>query len=282
MSYLRHVGRLLRAAFLLVNGSALLLLLISSVCQAQTTITNIDDDPITSPNDTYNDNGAWAWEEDPGIGGCVNGVCHATAALSHVSDVTTDGQAMRLDLNKINDGCSSNCWTDAWYGERIYHNVSTANGATSFTLDLYLALDSRGISNSQAVEFNVEQDFQNGTGGWSIYKYSWQCDYKGTQQWRVWDGGTGQWIATGAGCVPPFNPNGYDHYVFHATRLSDGTYYYSDFWVNGTQVVVNYQTHGHHQEATWEDNLFTWIQLDSDGAAHSYTAWVDQLNVTYQ
>jgi hypothetical protein len=279
---LRPARMFLRVTFLLTIGSVSLLLLASPACHAQTTITNIDDDPITSPNDTYNDNRAWAWETGQNIGGCVNGVCHATAALSHVFDVTTDGEAMRLDLNKINDGCTTNCWTDAWYGERIYHNVSTANGATTFTLDVFLALDSRGISHSQAVEFNMEQDFQDSTGGWSIYKYSWQCDYKGTQQWRVWDSGTNQWVAIGAACVVPFNANGYDHYVFHATRLSNGTYSYSDFFVNGTHVVVNYTTQGHEEKATWENNLFTWIQLDSDGAADSYTAWVDQLNVTYQ
>jgi hypothetical protein len=277
----KSVGRLLRAVFLLVVGTLILFLPILPTCQAQTTISKIDEDPITNPNDTYNDNRAWAWEVDQGVGGCLGGVCHATAALSHDFNVTTDGESMRIDLNK-SDGCSSNCWTDSWNGERIYHNVPNADGATQFTLDLYLALDSRGISNSQAVEFNMEQDFQDSTGGWSIYKYSWQCDYKGTQKWTVWDGGTGQWIPTGAACVPPFNPNGYDHYVFNAQRLSDGTYYYSDFWVNNTHVVVNYQTQGHEEQSNWEENLFTWIQLDSDGAADSYTAWVDQYTVTYQ
>lgn len=278
---LKRVGSLLRAAFLLGVGTVTLFRLMPAA-HAQTTITNIDDDPITNPNDTYNNDRAWAWELGSDIGGCVGGVCHATASLAHDFSVTKDGESMRIQLNKINDGCPSNCWTDSWNGERIYHNVGTANGATSFTLDLYLALDSMGISNSQAVEFNMEQDFPDSTGGWSIYKYSWQCDYKNTQKWTVWDGGTNKWVPTSANCVPPAHANTLDHYVFNAKRLSNGTYEYTDFFVNSTHIVVNYVTHGHVEKPSWEENLFTWIQLDSDGAADSYTAWVDQYKVTYQ
>ena len=280
LGILESIGRLPRAVFLVAIASIPMLLLAPPVSHAQTTISNIDDDPITNPNDTYNDDRAWAWELGSDIGGCVGG-CHATAALSHNFTVTTDGESMRIDLNK-SDSCTSNCYTDSWNGERIYHNVGTANGATSFKLDLFLALDSRGISNSQAVEFNMEQDFPDSTGGWSIYKYSWQCDYKGTKKWRVWDGGTSQWVATSAACVPPFNPNGFDHYVFNAIRLSNGTYEYTDFWINSTHLVLNYTTHGHDEKSSWEENLITWIQLDSDSAADSYTAWVDQYKVTYQ
>lgn len=276
----RNLGKLPRAVFLAAIASLPMLLLATPVCNAQTTISNIDDDPITNPNDTYNDNRAWAWQVDAGIGGCVGG-CHATASLAHNFTVTTDGESMQINLTK-SDGCTSNCYTDSWNGERIYHNVGTANGATLFTLDLFLALDSRGISHSQAVEFNMEQDFPDSTGGWSLYKYSWQCDYKGTKKWRVWDGGTGAWVATSASCVVPFNANSFDHYVFNAKRLSNGTYEYTDFYVNTTHVVINYVTHGHEEKSNWEENLFTWIQLDSDSLADSYTAWVDKMKVTYQ
>jgi hypothetical protein len=277
---LRSIGRLPRAVFFAAIASLPVLLLVPPICKAQTTIANIDDDPITSPNDTYNDNRAWAWQVDAGVGGCVGG-CHATAALSHNFTVTADGESMRIDLNK-SDGCTSNCYTDSWNGERIYHNVGTANGATTFKLDLLLALDSRGISHSQAIEFNMEQDFPDSTGGWSLYKYSWQCDYKHTGKWTVWDGGTGAWVPTSAACVVPFKANSFDHYVFNAKRLSNGTYEYTDFYVNSTHVVINYITHGHEEKSSWEENLFTWIQLDSDSLADSYTAWVDELKVTYQ
>jgi len=279
LNRVRLLGRLPRAVFLAAIASLPVLLLAPPVCNAQTTISNIDDDPITNPNDTYNDNRAWAWEVDANIGGCVGG-CHATAALSHDFTVTTDGESMRIDLNK-SDSCSSNCYTDSWNGERIYHNVGTANGATTFTLDLYMALDSRGISHSQAMEFNMEQDFPDSTGGWSIYKYSWQCNYQ-SQKWNVWDGGTNAWVPTSASCVRPFNAKGFDHYIFHAKRLSNGTYEYTDFYVNTTHVTLNYVTHGHEEKPSWEENLFTWIQLDSDSLADSYTAWVDNMKVTYQ
>ena len=45
--------------------------------------------------------------------------------------------------------------------------------------------------------------------------------------------------------------------------------------MNSTHVVLNYVTHGHEEKSNWEENLFTWIQLDSDSLADSYTAWVD-------
>jgi len=270
------------------KGAVLFVLLLAmSTARAQTTIYDIDQDPVSSPpTDGYNNNRSWSWLNGPEIGGCGGGVCYSLGDISHTSDPSLDGSATQLALNKIGDGCDVDCWSDVWFGNRIYHNETTADDASSFTLDLYLALDSNGISNSQAIEFNIEQAAQTAPGEWSRYVYSLQCDYKGSHKWRVWDGGAnggaGSWEETAADCVPPFPANGYDHYVFHFSRPSTLYYYYNDFWINDTQRVLNYQTHGRRTEPEWEDGLITWIQLDSDGNSTSYAAFADAYTITFQ
>lgn len=266
-----------------VSKASLLLLLLATFpyfAHAQTTISGLDDDPVTSPNDTYNNNRAWAWETGPEIG-CGSSGCFASADMGINTSNTMDGRA--LDTSLFISNCSSDCYSDALFSNRIFHNDGTADGATSFTLDLYNTVDNNV---SQALEYIVEQDVFTGSS-FTKHVFSFSCDFA-DGIWQVWDGnangGGGGWVNPNGANIPcvPFQPAGvFAHFIFNFSRPDQDHMYYSDFWVNDTHRVVNY-TAGATVVQSWEEGLITWLQLDGDFAGNNYTATSDLWNVTYQ
>jgi PEP-CTERM motif len=240
-------------------------------------ITNIDDQPITRPNDPNNNIQSWAWVNDS----CFMGVCYAKSKISHDTNVSLDGQSVEFTFKK-NQPCSTNCYTNTYNFDRVIYG-SAADSATSLTLDLYAALDSRGLKHSQALEFNVEQDVQIGSNLWARFIYGVQCDYKGSGLWRVWDGGIsgGSWAATSTPCSPPTSADVFSHYVFDFTRIGPNQIEYNDFSIDGTDIVLDYLTHGVQTATDWHDQLVGAIQLDGDSRAHSYSAFVDRMTINY-
>jgi len=157
---------------------------------AQTTIANIDDQSITSPNNPNGNFSEWAWLGFP---------AGQDGDISYNTSVTVDGQSIQLERD------SSTGYGDVFFFDRVVQGAG-ANAAKSFTLDLYATMDSRGLSHSQALEFEIEQDVETGPGSgqWFRYIYSLQCRYKGVDAgfWYVWDGsmnnGAGGWRQTSA------------------------------------------------------------------------------------
>jgi hypothetical protein len=242
-------------------------------------ITNIDDQPITRPNDPNNNVDSWAWVNDS----CFMGVCYAKSKISHDSGVSLDGQSVEFTFKK-DQPCSINCYTDTYNFDRVIYG-SAADSATSLSLDLSVALNKRGLTNSQALEYNLEQDVQIGTNLWARFIYGVQCDYKGTGLWRVWDGGlnsgSGGWAATSTPCNPPTSADVFSNYAFNFTRISDTQIEYTDFSINGTDIVLDYLTHGVQTATNWHDQLVGAVQLDGDSRAQSYSAFVDGFTINY-
>jgi hypothetical protein len=281
--------------FIRIPSKAMLILALLTMCalfsHAQTTIANIDDLPISPSNDS-NAEGQWIWLTGPDIGGCDVG-CQAEGGIAQPADVTIDGQSIRFDVNNLNNGCTSDCWTDVLFFNRV-DTTGNTDGATSFTLDTYATLNDTGNNVSQALEYTVEQDVctQNcGTGSdiWTRFIYSMQCDYRGSGNWRVWDGnlngGGGGWTdaysSTPAPCVQFQPPSEYAHFVFHFTRPDLGHMRYVDFSVDNTHIDLQYLA-GVQTTTNWQDQLVAEWQLDGDMLADSYSAWADQWTITYQ
>jgi hypothetical protein len=241
------------------------------------TIRNIDQQPITNPNDPNNNLQSWAWVNDS----CLDG-CHVSGSIAPNQSVSRDGQSIRFNLNKVDDGCTANCYSNVYNFDRVIFGGG-ANNANSISLDLYAALDRRGLTASQALEFNVEQDVQAGVNLWSRYIYGVQCDYKGTGLWRLWDGGIdgGSWVATGLNCQVPRRANKLAHYTFNFTRL-DGEIVYESFSINGIEYDLDYTTHGIQTAEDFHDQLVAAIQLDGDFAADPYSVIADRIKLTYK
>lgn len=261
------------------------------LCRAQTTISNIDQLPI-SPGNDQNAAGQWIWLTGPDIGGCDVG-CQADGSIGQPKDLTIDGQAIRFDLNNLNTGCNDDCFTDVLFFNRVDTSGIT-NDATSFTLDMYTTMDANGNNVSQALEYTIEQDVctQNcGTGSdlWTRFVYSMQCDFKGSGHWRVWDGslngGAADWTdsysSNPAVCVGFQPPSEYAHFVFHFSRPDMNHMQYIDFSVDNTQIPINYLA-GVQTASNWQDQLVAELQLDGDLLAESYSVWADGWTITYR
>jgi len=244
-------------------------------------ITNIDDQPITRPNDPNNNVQSWAWVNDS----CYMGVCYAKSRISHDTAVSLDGQSLELTFQKLrSQPCSVNCYTDTYNFDRVIFG-SAADSATSLQMDINVALNRRGLTDSQALEYNIEQDVQIGSNLWARFIYGVQCDYKGTGLWRVWDGGlngdNGGWVATSTPCTPPTSADVFSHYVFDFTRIGTDQIEYNDFSINGTDIVLDYLTHGVQTATNFHDQLVGAVQLDGDSRADSYSAFIDGFTIDY-
>jgi hypothetical protein len=289
-------------------SSLLAVAALTAVASAQTTVSNLNQDPITYPNSTITNVRSWG-SSTGALVGCGSN-CSVSGSMSHTSYYTLSGDSLQLNINNPS-GCDSQCYGDVDFSDKLYSNNSTASSANNFTLDVYVTTDSVGNAASQALEFTIEQDVPSTrTSGayWDRYIYSWQCNYKGAVQtpyvsgaqggvWNYWDGtarnGAGDWhqaVTTSGATVPcqPYTPGSFVHYYFHFTRnLSTHQIQFVDFTtVNaaGTSTYHQFnQTAGiQSPQANWSTGLFTAIQLDGDANQDQYSVWADNWTVAFQ
>jgi hypothetical protein len=283
--------------------------------QAQTTIANLDEDPITAPNQANTNLRHWGYAVGPGVG--CSGLCNPQGSEMQVGTYSVDGRAIQLDLLSSNNCGNGGCYGDLDFSDKIYLNDATASNAKTFTLDLYATGDNSWNTNSQATEFTIEQDVPstaaNGSGLTDRYIYSLQCNRKGDTVhpgpdggpptggiWNIWDGtlrnGQGDWVAalTTSGSTVPcqaFQPGHFIHYYFHFIRIpSNRQIQFTDFTMVDDQGHSTYYpfditktTRGIQvPQANWATGLFTALQLDGDSFQTPYSVWADQWKVAYQ
>ena len=202
--------------------------------------------------------------------------------VANVTDFSTDGQSIRFDVGCSTPPCS--------YGAAHIWNPSfgpnaNTDAATSITNDFMARMDSAGNSNSQAIQFGIDQSFctANCGGGsptYTRFRYALQCDFKGSGMWRVWDATSG-WVATTHGCALFTPVGGWNHFVFHLSKPDNGHVTYIDMVINGTTYSIN-QTQAAQNLGTTAEHIFTpWVELDGDSATDGYSLWLDQWNISY-
>lgn len=288
---------------------AILLIVACGRAHTQTTLANLDDDHITSPNNFNNNLRKWAWNAGPHKGiGCGSG-CYASGNLSHTNYYSVDGQSLQMNL--IDDGCpNAGCYSNVDFTDRLYLDNNTASGATLLTLDLYATTDQVGIDGSQALEFTIEQDVSSPTPGYTdSYVFTFQCDLKGTGMWRIWCGICNTWeyaYDTNTGqtipCLPStqFTPGQFNHYYFHFQRVNtsacakctkyldftivypNGTQEYHQLGCNTSHTMCNSFGVHSYQSTQWEPGLITALQMDGDTYENQYSTWADKWLVAYQ
>ena len=224
-------------------------------------INNLDDTPNTQ------------WQGQ-GSGGAFFGV-------ANVTNFSTDGQSIRFDVGCSTPPCS--------YGAAHVWNPSfgpnaNTDAATSITNDFMARLDSVGNTNSQAIEFGIDQSFCTAncstTPQYTRFRYALQCDFKGSGMWRVWDANSG-WVATTHGCATFTPAGGWNHFTFHLSKPDNGHVTYVDMVINGTTYTIN-QTQAAQNLGSTAEHIFTpWVELDGDTATDGYSLWLDQWNISY-
>lgn len=127
-------------------------------------------------------------------------------------------------------------------------------------------------SASQALEVHALQQF-NG----NFYPFQIQCDFQGSQLWRVWDPVAGGWVPTNVGCVV-FTANSWDTFILHFHR-SGTQLVYDDVSINGTTYPFNVTVNAIPQSGTNSMNVE--VKLIGDGTGTAYSWWLDQLSLTF-
>jgi hypothetical protein len=223
-------------------------------------ITNLDDTPNTQ----------WSGQ---GSNGANFGVANTTTS-------STDGQSMRFDVSCGTPPCS---YGSAHIWNPNFGPNANTDAATSITNDFFAMMDSTGNTNSQAIQFGIDQAMCTAncstTPTYTLFRYALQCDFKGSGMWRVWDATSG-WVATTHGCVA-FTAGSFNHFTFHLSRPNASQVTYVDMVINGTTYPIN-QTQAAQNEGTTAFHEFTpWVELDGDSATDPYSLWIDQWNISY-
>ena len=212
-----------------------------------------------------------------------NGQTSNGASFAAANDATsTDGQAIRFDLGCGAPPCSfgaAHTWDPS-----IAADANT-DAATSITEDFMAMMDSSGNTNSQAVQFGIDQAFCTANCGtasasYSLFRYALQCDFKGSGLWRVWDANTG-WVATSHGCAAFTPALGWNHFVFHLARPNNSQVTYVDMVINGTTYTINQTQAAQNLGSTVQHQFTPWVELDGDSATDAYSLWMDQWSIAY-
>lgn len=281
--------------------------LVAGMCfhaRAQTTITNIDDDPITFPNNYNNNLQEWAWVNGAAIG-CSSCTDFVTGNMSHGCVYCLDGQS--LQMNYVNPGgqnCSNGCYQDVQFLNRIYMN-DTASSAGYLTTDMWATTNSVGDQHNENLEYSLEQDVTDPSPGSSDrYIYGLNCtNLDSGRIWKVWwgdhvnsNGTLGAWVNAkwhGGQTIPcqQFDAPNFDHLIFHFQRVDNSgctaCTKYLDFTVVHNGTVYYYPLDGDMifgsltKQPHWAAGLITAMQLDGDHNDDEYSVWADKWEVCY-
>jgi hypothetical protein len=217
----------------------------------------------------------------------------ASASASDMADMFSSGGG---GANNIEDGvwtCSGNCSPAVLDSSRQFDDASkkfsytggaaftdatwttTPNGdfsaGVSFTLDYWSQTDNPAAS--QAFEVHAIQI----TGG-QIYPFLFQCDFKDSQMWRVYDPPTDSWISTSFGCAVIDPANSWDHFVFHFRRVGNQLEY-QDIVINGTTLPVNITVNS--LPDTDPASMTVELKLIGDASGTAYSWWIDAMSLTF-
>ena len=143
-----------------------------------------------------------------------------------------------------------------------YHN---------FTYDVYFY--SGGLNISQAVEFDINQFFDNLGFIWGH-----ECRIVGGNEWDIWDNVNQHWVPTGIACHP--NSNSWNHLTIQVQRTSDNRLLYQSITLNGVTSAVN-QYYNPGTTPGWYGVTVNY-QMNRNYQQTPYSVYLDNLTFTYQ
>jgi hypothetical protein len=165
------------------------------------------------------------------------------------------------------------------FSDVTWENVLTFDGTLSkYTLYLDAYLTAPTVP--QALEFGVS----HAVGG-NDYPFKFQCDFKDSKLWRVWDEANQTWLSTTLACSSSqFPANTWVHLSFDFQRTSGNQLNYQQFTIasdtNGvTTTTVNLNANPSAETNNLEVHF---KQFGPSTASTSYTTWIDKMNVTAQ
>jgi hypothetical protein len=150
-----------------------------------------------------------------------------------------------------------------------WEELDAPNSATNFQYDLDLYLTNPQVA--QALEFDITQYVDNQKFIMGI-----QCDFRSRKVWDVFNTGGNVWESTGVACTPP-SAFTWHHLTYQGQRTGSETTVLS-ITFDGVTHIVNktYKT-----APTSGNGLAVSFQMDLDSAPTPYSAWVDNMTLSY-
>jgi hypothetical protein len=156
------------------------------------------------------------------------------------------------------------------YGDALWwKQLGADNSATNFRYDLDFYLTAPQLS--QALEFDVNQ-----SNGVMKFIFGSQCNIKGGGVWDVWDTAGGVWRSTGIACSTPAAFT-WHHLTWELLRNSTQTTFVA-LTLDGVRHYVN-MTFNAKPESANEVNVA--FQMDLNSAGQTYSAWLDNVTLSY-
>ncbi len=206
-------------------------------------------------------------QNQPGWQACTGPNCaggNGNAAYSITqgeSAPSLDGESAEFQIGG-STGFSNVKWTNT---------NPAANSATQFVLDLQAYLSDP--SAPQAISFGVSQIALG-----MYYSFKFQCDFKGTGAWQVWDPANQVWTATGTSCAQ-LPANQWTQFTFEVERTNSNQLHYKDFLINGQLNTVDLYF---NPSTKSPDALVIHFDQDGDSNQDPYSVWLDEVTLIYQ
>ena len=163
-----------------------------------------------------------------------------------------------------------NIWGTTPYADALWwKQLGGVNSATNFKYDVDFYLTQPQLA--QALEFDVNQS--NGT---TKFIFGTQCNIRGDAKWDVWDTQNAIWRATTVPCLVPA-AGVWHHLTWEFQRNATQTIFIA-LTLDGNKSFVNQTYNAKPMNATEINVAF---QLDGDFAQHPYSAWLDNVTLSY-
>jgi hypothetical protein len=239
----------------------LLAISLTAFAQTKTVWANIDDYPICTGS-TY----AGCWQSSSSLAG---GTTVSISGPTPTASPSMDGSSAQFSV-----GQNSGYGNGLWWANTICCTTGVSSAYSNFEYDLYFYITTPSLS--QALEFDVNQTISTSSTSAVRYVFGTQCESVVSNQWQVWDEGTG-WINTGVHCVMPSAR--WNHVVWDFQRTSSGQVYFISLTFNGHKYYINKQF-GPRILNVSADDLNVAFQMDTRSSGAAYSTWLDEIKLS--
>ncbi|HEV3036537.1 MAG TPA: Ig-like domain-containing protein [Candidatus Angelobacter sp.] len=192
-----------------------------------------------------------------GAGG--NGTLATFSMVQNQSSPSLDGNSARFSIG------GSTPYSDALWWKQLGGN----NAARNFRYDVDFYLTAPQFA--QALEFDVNQ-----SDGAHKFIFGTQCNIRDGGVWDVWTGTGMHWLHTGIACAMPAAFTW--HHLTWELQRSDTQATFIALTLDG---VKNYVNMSFDQIPSGVHEINVAFQMDGDFAQHAYSAWLDNVTLSY-
>ena len=207
---------------------------------------------------------SWSFCTD-GSGNCGGG--NGTATASWTPNLSSPSEPNVLDPSETADSADFALGgTGSYSNARFYIQLPSQDSVTQFTYNADVYIDNP--SGPQAIVFSLGQAVNN-----VYYPFQFQCDFKGTKLWNVYNPGNNSWNSTGVTCSA-FTADTWTHLSF-SFNTNNGKLNYTSFSVGGTPHSLSLPA---YSPTTYSpEAIVAQIYLDGDASQDAFNLYLDNV-----